>query len=201
MAEKQYAYTSFGEILSRIHNPTILKEMLTRAKEIEAEKDNYWQSYYVQYDNYKLHNRKFGGNSKGITPMEFDKQMDRLLLHEGNQALREQDEIEQRKAEAKKENPILSFKEEIKQAFSNHYNKEKDNKETYVSADDFQKLIDELAARKNVRQNKWATKNTEQDKEADKDIDPRRLAFRQQLKEVYEKNARDKDKEKGLDKE
>lgn len=199
MAEKRYAYTSFGDILSRIHNPRILKEMLARAKEIEAEKDNYWQNYYVQYDNYKLHNRKFGGNNKGITPMEFDKQMDKLLLHEGNQALREQDEIEQRKATAKSENSIISFKEEIKRAFNSHYNKEKDNKETYVSAEDFQKLIDELTTRKNLRQHKWASKNTEQDKEADKDIDPRRLAFRQQLKEINEKNERDKNK--GLDKE
>ncbi|OSZ82581.1 hypothetical protein CAP35_04755 [Chitinophagaceae bacterium IBVUCB1] len=197
MAEKQYAYTSFGEILSRIHNPTILKEMLARAKEIEAEKDNYWQNYYVQYDNYKLHNRKFGGNSKGITPMEFDKQMDRLLLHEGNQALREQDEIEQRKGETKSEKQNLS--PENKQPSASNDNKsDRNDKETYVSADDFQKLIDELAARKNVRHNKWATKSAEYNKEADKDIDPRRLEFRQQLKEIYEKNARDKDKEKGL---
>jgi hypothetical protein len=199
MAKKKYAYTNFGDILSRAYNDSIRKELLERAKAIQAEKENYWRSYYIQYDNYKLHNRKFGGNSKGITPMEFEKHMDRMLLHEGNEALREQDEIAQRQAEARGETKPLSPENERKKRQAQQAkndNTQKSDKNSYVSAADFQKLIDELAAKKNIAKQPPSKNNPAP---TQGNIDPRRLAFRKQMQEIKERN--NKDKGKGLDKE
>lgn len=184
-------FVSIGELISRINDERIRKEMWQRVDEIEKEKVNYERNYFVQYDGFKLHNSKFGGNAKGIKPPEFNAGMDRLLRSEIMETLADQKERELEKQGEQNLSPEnKNAEKEIKEEPI------KLSEEKYVSADDFQKLIDELATKK---KQPFKMKKLAEPQKSNENIDPRRLAFREQMKAIKELNA--KHKNKGLDKE
>lgn len=182
---QDYKSLSIGALIHLIENERVRKELWQRVDAIEKEKADYERNYYVQYDEFKLHNRKFGGNAQGIKPPEFNAGMDRLLRNEILGALTEQKE---RELEKQAEKDILpetyNAAKKAKEELSEH------KEEKYATAEDFQKLIDELAAKK--KQTFIAKENRPEP--LNENIDPRRLAFREQLKAIKEQNAKYKDK-------
>jgi len=188
-------FVSIGELISRITNERIRKEMWQRVDEIEREKVNYERNYFIQYDQFKLHNTKFGGNAKGIKPPEFNAGMDRLLRSEIKTVLAEQKEREQEKLAEKNLSPE-NKKEEI-----NPTKGTKQKEAKYASAEDFQRLINQIAANKKLPHlsKKVSTTSMPMNKPVQEKTDSRRLAFREQMRALKEHNLKNRDK--GLDKE
>ena len=196
MSEKK-EYAAIGSIINDIGDERIQKYLWERVAAVEKEKADYERNYYLQYDEFKLHNRKFGGNAKGIVPQEFNKAMDKAMRHEAIEALQEYKEKIQRIAEEKQGKQSLSpeNKEEQKQS------KENQQKETkYATPEDFQRLINQIAENRKLPHlsKKVSPAPIPTNKQLDEKIDPRRLAFREQMRQLKERNRTYKDK--GLDK-
>ena len=195
MSEKK-EYAAIGSIINDIGDERIQKHLWERVAAVEKEKADYERNYYLQYDQFKLHNRKFGGNAKGIVPQEFNKAMDKAMKHEALDALQEYKEKLQR----------IAGEHYSKQSLSTE-NKEKQNglKEShqkairYATPEDFQRLINQIAANKKLPHlSKKVSANSLLQPTQEK-IDPRRLAFREQMRAIKEQNA--KYRGKGRDKE
>lgn len=194
MSEKR-EYAAIGSIINDIGDERIQKHLWERVAAVEKEKADYERNYYLQYDEFKLHNRKFGGNAKGIVPQEFNKAMDKAMHHEALEALQEYKEKLQRIAEAQhgKQQPSLPGNKE-----KQNRSKENQRKEIrYATPEDFQRLINQIAENKKLPH--LSKKVSTAPKQVEKKADPRRLAFRKQMIELKERNLKYKDK--GLDKE
>lgn len=191
---KKKEYAAIGSIINDIGDERIQKHLWERVAAVEKEKADYERNYYLQYDEFKLHNRKFGGNAKGIAPQEFNKAMDKAMKHEALDALQEYKEKLQRIAEEQQGKQTLSPENKGKQNVS----KESHQKAIrYATPEDFQRLINQIAENKKLPH--LSKKVSTVPKQVEKKADPRRLAFRKQMIELKERNLKYKDK--GLDKE
>lgn len=193
MSEKK-EYAAIGSIINDIGDERIQKHLWERVAAVEKEKADYERNYYLQYDEFKLHNRKFGGNAKGIVPQEFNKAMDKAMKLEALETLQEYKEKLQRIAEEQQGKQSLSPENKGKQNVS----KESHQKAIrYATPEDFQRLINQIAENKKLPY--LSKKVSTAPKQLEKKADPRRLAFRKQMIELKERNLKYKDK--GLDKE
>lgn len=197
MSEKK-EYAAIGSIINDIGDERMKKYLWERVAAVEKEKADYERNYYLQYDEFKLHNRKFGGNAKGIVPQEFNRAMDKTLRHEALEALQGYKEKLQRIAEAQHAKQSLSpeNKEE-----KNH-SKENQQKETkYATPEDFQRLINQIAENRKLPHlsKKVSQTPARVNIQVEEKVDPRRLAFREQMRELRERNQGQRNK--GLDKE
>lgn len=189
-------FESIGAIINAIDNEHIRKYLWERVATIEQEKENYERNYYVQYDEFKLHNRKFGGNAKGIVPKEFNKAMDKVMRHEAMEALQEYEEKLQRIASEQHGQQILSPENKEEHTHS----KQTAEKEVrYATSEDFQRLINQIAANKKLPHLSKKVSANSLSQPTQEKIDPRRLAFREQMKELKERNRKNKDKGRDKD--
>ena len=188
-------FESIGAIINAIDNESIRKYLWERVATIEQEKENYERNYYVQYDEFKLHNRKFGGNAKGIVPKEFNKAMDKVMRHEALEALQEYEEKLQRIAAEEHGQQILSPENKEEQI---HTKKTAEKEVRYSTPKDFQRLINQIAANKKLPHlSKKVSANSLHLPKQEK-IDPRRLAFREQMRELKKRNQKNKGRDKEL---
>lgn len=197
MSEKK-EYAAIGSIINDIGDERMQKYLWERVAAVEKDKADYERNYYLQYDEFKLHNRKFGGSAKGIVPQEFNKAMDSAMKQEALEALQEYKEKLQRIAEEQHGKQALSPENKERQNGS----KESHQKAIrYATPEDFQRLINQIAENRKLPplSKKVLTTPAHANKQTEEKTDPRRLAFREQMRELKMKNARYRDK--GYDKE
>lgn len=79
------------------------KQLRDKMEEIDRRKTEYERLYYIQLDEYRLHNTRFGGNKKAIVPSEYNKLLEKELVAEAEDILRSQQEKEKEQREAQQE--------------------------------------------------------------------------------------------------